>query len=62
MAYLGIQIPICTVHVQLCDRSVSNPFVTPTHSGTTCVNMVNILQNECICVSKDIVDVKQLLD
>ena len=27
-------------HVQLCDMSVSNPIVTPTHNGTTCINMV----------------------
>ena len=48
-------------HVQLCDISVSNPFVTPVHNGTTCIDMV-FLQNECICVLKDIGDVKQLLD
>ena len=48
--------------VQLCDMSVSNPLVTPIHNGTTCVNMVNFLQNGCVCVLKIIVDVKQLLD
>ena len=42
--------------------SVSNPLVTPFHNGTTCVNMVKFLQNGCMCVLKDIVDVKQLLD
>ena len=48
--------------MQLCDMSVSNPPVTPIHNGITCVNMVNLLQNGCMCVLKDIVDVKQLLD
>ena len=48
--------------MQLCDISVSNPLVTPIHNGTTCVNMVNFLQNGCMRVLKDIVDVKQLLD
>ena len=42
--------------------SVSNPLVTPIYNGTTCVNMVNVLQNGCMVVLKDIVDVKQLLD
>ena len=53
-------------HVQLCDISVSNPFVTPIHNRTTCVDMVFFffffLQNKGICVLKDIVDVKQFLD
>ena len=38
------------------------PLVTPIHNATACVNMVNFLQNGCMCVLKDIVDVKQLLD
>ena len=42
--------------------SVSNPFVKPIHTGTAYVNMVNFLQNGYVCVLKDIVDVKQLLD
>ena len=42
--------------------SVSNPLVTPIHNGTTCVNMVIILQNGCMCVLKLLVDVKQHLD
>ena len=43
--------------------SVSNPLVTPIHDGTTCINMVFFfLQNGCMCVLKDIVVVKQLLD
>ena len=42
--------------------SVSNPLVTPIHNGTTCFNIVNVLQNGCIWVLKDIVDVKQLLE
>ena len=42
----------------LCDMSVSNPLVTPFHNETTCVNMVNILQNGCNGL-KGIVDVKQ---
>ena len=46
--------------MQLCKMSVSNPLVI--HNGTTCVNMVNVLQNGCMCVLKDMVDVKQLLD
>ena len=49
-------------HMQFSDLSVSNPLVTPVHNGTTCVNMVIFLQNGCMCVLKDIVDVKQLLD
>ena len=49
-------------HVHLCDMSVSNALVTPIHNGSTCVNMVIVLQNGCMCVLKDIVDVKQLLD
>ena len=47
-------------HVQLNDVSVSNPLVTPIHNGPTCVNMVIFLQNGCMCVLKDIADVKQL--
>ena len=43
-----------------CDMSVSNPLVTPIHNKTTCVNMVKFLQNGCMCVLKDIVDVKKL--
>ena len=46
----------------MCDMSLSNPRVTPFLNGTTCVNIVISLQNECTCVLKDIVDVKQLLD
>ena len=42
--------------------SVSNPLVTPIYNGTTCANVVNFLQNGCMCVLKDIVDVTQLLD
>ena len=42
--------------------SVSNPLVTPIHNGTTCVNMIIFLQNGSMCVLKDIVDVKQLLN
>ena len=42
--------------------SVSNPLVTLIHNGTTCVNMVIILQNGCMCVLKLLVDVKQHLD
>ena len=46
--------------MRLCDASVSYPLaVTPIHNGTTCVNMVNVLQNGYRCVLKDIVDVKQ---
>ena len=41
---------------------VSNPFVTPIHNGTTCVNMVIFLQNGCMCVLKDVVDKELLLD
>ena len=48
--------------MQLCDISESNPLVTPIQNGTTCVNMVIFLQNGCMCVLKDTVDVKQLLD
>ena len=46
----------------MCNMSVSNSLVTPIHDGTTCVNMVFFMQNGCMCVLKDIVDVKQLLD
>ena len=42
--------------------SISNASVTPIHNGTTCVDMINVMQNECMCVLKDIVDVKQRLD
>ena len=49
-------------HVQLCDLSVSNPLVTHIHNETTSVNMVIFLQNGCMCVLKDIVNVKQILD
>ena len=49
-------------YVQFCDMSVGNPLVTPIHIGTTCNNMVNILQNGCMCVLKDIVNKKQLFD
>ena len=42
--------------------SVSNPPVTLIHNGITCVNMIMFLQNGCMCVLKDIVDVKQVLD
>ena len=42
--------------------SVSNPLVTPFHNGTTCVNMVIFFADGCICVLKDIVDVKQFLN
>ena len=42
--------------------SVSNPLVTTIHNRTTCVNMVNFLQNGCMCVLKDLVDVKQFFD
>ena len=42
--------------------SVSNRLVTPIHDGTTCVNIVNFLQNGCMCVLKEIVDLKQLFD
>ena len=69
VAYLGyavyIHICSCTVEMcscvicQLCDMSVSNPLL-PNHNGTNSVNMVNFLQNECMCVLKNIVDVKQL--
>ena len=41
--------------------SVSNPLVTTIHNGTTCVSMV-FFQHGCICVLKDVVDVKQFLD
>ena len=41
---------------------VSKPLVTPFPNGTVCVNMVNVLQNGCMCVLKDITDVKQFLD
>ena len=41
---------------------VSNRLATPIHNVTTCVNKVNVLQNGCIYVLKDFVDVKQLLD
>ena len=41
---------------------MSNPLVTPIHNGTICVSMVNYLQNGCMCVLKDIINVKQLLD
>ena len=42
--------------------SVSNSLVTPFHNGTACVNIVMFLQNGCVCVLKDIVGEKQLLD
>ena len=42
--------------------SVSNPLITPIQNGTTCVDMEIVLQNACMCVLNDIVDVKQLLD
>ena len=48
--------------MQLCDISVSHPLVTPIHNENTCVNMVNVLQNGCMCILKDIIDVKQRLD
>ena len=63
MVYLGFSFTYMHCrHVQLCDMSVSNPLVTPIHNGSTCVNMVNFLQNECMYVLKVIVGVKQLLD
>ena len=52
----------CTVNTCNCDMTVSNPLVTPIHNVTTCVNMIHFLQNGCMCVLKDIVDVKQLLN
>ena len=48
--------------MQLCVMSVSNPLVTPFHNRITCVNMVSFLQNECMCVLKDSVDARQILD
>ena len=60
----GIQLPIYHTqlsHVQLCDMSESNPLVTPINNGTTCVNMIDSLQNRCMCVLNDILDVKQFL-
>ena len=63
MAYLGYSVTYMHCgHMQLCDMSVSNPLVTPIHNGTTCFNMVIFLQNGCMCVFKDIVEVKQFLD
>ena len=62
---VSIHICPCTVNTcncVICDMSVSNSLVTPIHNGATCVNMVNFFQNRCICVLKDIVDVKQFLD
>ena len=61
-SYLYTHLSLHCGHVQLCDMSVSNPLVTAIHNGTTCVNMVIFLQNGCMCVLKDVVDVKQLLD
>ena len=48
--------------MQLSDMSVNNPLVTPIHHGAICVNLVIFLQNGCMCVLKNIVDVKQPLD
>ena len=66
MAYLGYSVSRyvwpCTVNTCNCDMSVSNPLVTSIYYGTTCVNMEDFLQNGCMCVLKDIDDVKQLLD
>ena len=59
---LYIHLSLHCEHVQFCDMSVSTPLVTPIHDGTTCANMVIFLQNGCMCVLKDIVDVKQHLD
>ena len=63
-SYLYTHLSLHCGHVQLCDMSVSNPLVTPIHNGTTCVNIAIFffLQNRCMRVLKDIVDVKQLLD
>ena len=42
MAYLGYQLPFCTVDMRkICNMSVSNPLVTAIHNGTTFVNMVS---------------------
>ena len=58
MAYSGysVSIYICPCAVNTCNMLVSNPLVTPIYNGTTCISMVNVLQNGCICVLKDIVD------
>ena len=61
-SYLYTYLPLRYRHMQLCNVSVSNPLVTPTHNGTTCVNMVILLLNGCMCVLKDFVDVKHILD
>ena len=61
-SYLYTHLSLHCGHVQLCDMSVSNPFVTPIHNGTTSVNMVILLQDGCMCVLKDIIDVHQFLD
>ena len=42
--------------MQLCDKLVSNPLVTPIHNGTTCVRRVNFMQNGDKCVLKNIID------
>ena len=49
-------------HVQLGDMSLSNPLISPIHNGTTFVNMVIFMQNGCMCVLNDILNVKQFLD
>ena len=64
MEYLGCSVTYtrmcpCTVDLQTCDMSVSNPLVTPIHNGTTCINMVKFLQNGCMHVLKDSVDMKE---
>ena len=59
VAYLGYSVNYMQCgHAQLCDMSGRHLLVTPIHNRTTGVNMVIFLQNGCMCVLKDIVDVK----
>ena len=67
MAYLWFAVYITRLslqcgHVQWCDMSVANSLITSIHNCTIYVDMVNVLQNQRICVLKDIVDETQPLD
>ena len=52
------------VIVSIPDHCLSIYFVITIYNENTCVNMVNVFQNGCMCVLKDIdiVDVTQFLD